>query len=53
MGRIFVGPFLPVLGEDGDVFGQKMIELLEDRKNIEKLIQRIEKLKNEEESTSK
>lgn len=44
MSRLFVMPFLPVFGEEADVFGQKMISLLEKRKNIEKLIQKIEEL---------
>ena len=45
MSRLFVMPFLPVFGDETDVFGQKMISLLEKRKNIEKLIQKIEELK--------
>ena len=45
MSRLFVAPFLPIFGDDGDLFGNKMINLLEKRKNIEKLITRIEELK--------
>lgn len=42
MGRMFVFPFLPILGDQGDLYGQKMIKLIENRDNIEKLIQKIE-----------
>jgi hypothetical protein len=45
MSRLFVAPFLPIFGDDGDIFGNKMMNLLEKRKNIEKLISRIEELK--------
>lgn len=45
MSRLFITPFLPIFGESGDIFGQKMINLLERRKNIEKLIVKIEELK--------
>lgn len=48
MSRLFISPFLPIFGDEGDIFGQKMIRLLEKRKNIEKLIQKIEKLKMSE-----
>ena len=45
MSRLFVAPFLPIFGDEGDIFGNKMISLLEKRKNIEKLITRIEEFK--------
>ena len=48
MSRVFVSPFLPIFGDEADIFGQKMINLLENRKNIEKLIQKIEKFKTGE-----
>lgn len=46
MSRLFISPFLPVFGEEGDIFGQKMINIFENRKNIEKLILKIEELRD-------
>ncbi len=45
MSRLFLSPFLPVFGDETDIFGQKMILFLEKRKNLERLIQKIEEIK--------
>lgn len=45
LSRVFVWPFLPVFGEEADVYGQKVIEVFHKRRNIERLIERIEELK--------
>ena len=44
MGRVFVSPFLPLLGETSDVYGHKLLTIFENRKNVERLIQKIEKM---------
>lgn len=43
--RVFLWPFLPVFGEEADVYGQKFIEVFQRRKNVERLIQRVEELR--------
>ena len=48
MSRLFLSPFLSVFGDVTDIFGQKMIIVLEKRKNIERLIQIIEEKKSVE-----
>ena len=50
MSRLFLSPFLPVFGGAADIFGQKMIIVLEKRKNIERLIQKIEEIKEKKTS---
>ena len=50
MSRLFISPFLPIFGDDGDIFGVKLINLLEKRKNIEKIITKIEDLKRGKEN---
>ena len=47
MGRVFVSPFLPIFGEALDVYGHKVMEIFEKRKNVERLIQKIEKMNEE------
>ena len=45
LGRVFVWPFLPVFGEEGDVYGQRAIEVFSKRRNVERLIELIEEMK--------
>ena len=49
MGRFFLSPFLPALGEDVGVSGEKLFQVFEKRDNVENLIKAVEKLKREEE----
>ena len=44
MGRVFLSPFLPILGDSTDLYGHKLLEIFEKRENIERLIQKIEKM---------
>ncbi len=48
MGRFFLSPFLPVLGDRLEASSEKILHVFEKRKNFERLIQRIEQLKQEE-----
>lgn len=45
LSRVFVWPFLPVFGEEADVYGQRFIEVFHKRRNVQRLIEKIEKLK--------
>jgi len=45
MSRVFVSPFLPVFGEEADLSGQRYIEVFHKRRNVERLIQLIEEMK--------
>ncbi len=53
MGRIFVSPFLPVLGENIGISGEKLFQIFEKRDNVEKLIKAVEELTLEEEERKK
>jgi len=53
MGRLFVSPFLPVLGENVDIIGEKFFRIFEKRENVEKLIKAVEELTREEEEKKK
>jgi hypothetical protein len=44
MGRFFASPFLHVLGEETGLTGKKLLLIFEKRENIEKLIQTLEKM---------
>jgi ribosomal protein L12E/L44/L45/RPP1/RPP2 len=44
LSRVVLAPFLPALGPDYNTLGDKLIYVFEDRKNIEKLIQILEKM---------
>jgi hypothetical protein len=44
LSRIVLTPFLPALGPQYDMLGEKLIYIFEDRKNIEKLIQILEQM---------
>ena len=53
MGRFFVSPFLPALGEDIGISGEKFLQIFEKHENVEKLITAIEELTREEEEQKK
>jgi len=42
MGRLFVSPFLPALGENIGISGEKFLQIFEKHENVEKLIKTIE-----------
>ena len=48
MGRFFVSPFLPVLGDDIGINGEKILQIFEKQENIEKLVKAVEALEEEE-----
>jgi hypothetical protein len=48
MSRVFLAPFLPILGHNLSDIGEKYITVFKDSKNIEKLIHLIEQKVNEE-----
>ena len=49
LSRFAIAPFLPALGPAYNELGEKLLYVFEDRKNIEKLIVRLEDLVREEE----
>ena len=49
MGRFFVSPFLPILGENVGINGEKFLQIFEKGDNVEKLIKAVEELTQEEE----
>jgi len=54
LSRMLLSPILPVLGPEYNLFGDKMIYILQRRENIEKLITMIEeKLKNDKTTIEK
>ena len=53
MGRFFVSPFLPALGEDLGISGEKFLQIFEKHENVEKLIKAVEDLTREEEEQKK
>ena len=53
MGRFFVSPFLPVLGENIGIGGEKLFQIFEKHENVEKLIKAVEELTREEEEQKK
>ena len=53
MGRVFISPFLPVLGENIEISGEKLFQIFEKRENVEKLIKAVEELTREEEEKKK
>lgn len=46
MGRFFITPFMPILGDNMGVKSEKFLIVFEKRENIEKLIIRLEELVN-------
>ncbi len=53
MGRFFISPFLPALGGNIGITGEKFFQIMEKQENVEKLIQTIEKMTQEEEEQKK
>ena len=53
MSRLFIGPFLPALGERYGLTGEKLIDVFEKKKNVEKLINLIEEMAREDEKRKK
>ena len=49
MGRFFLSPFFPVFGSDADIAAEKIINIFEKHKNVEKLMEKIEELEIEKE----
>ena len=48
MGRLFLSPILPALGEDLGMKGEIILQVFEKHKNIEKLISLIETMEQED-----
>jgi ABC-type Zn2+ transport system substrate-binding protein/surface adhesin len=48
MGRFFLSPFLPALGETVSIGGEKIFQVFEKHENVEKLIVKLEELASEE-----
>ena len=46
--RLTLSPFFPILGSNIDIWGEKVINVFEDRKNINKLILLLEQMPDEE-----
>ena len=46
--RLTLSPFFPILGPNIDMWGEKVINVFEDRENINKLILLLEKMPDEE-----
>ncbi len=46
--RLTLSPFFPVLGSTMDMWGEKLIDVFEDRENIDKLILLLEDMPDEE-----
>ena len=53
MGRLFLSPFLPVISKDVGISGEKFFQIMEKRENVERLIQAVKKLTQEEEERKK
>jgi hypothetical protein len=53
MGRLFVSPFFPLLGENAEVSGEKFLRVFEKRDNLKRLIEAVEELSREEEERKK
>lgn len=48
MGRVFVSPFLPILGDEIGMTGEKLMRVFEKRENVEKILSRLEELADKE-----
>ena len=53
MGHLFISPFLPSLGENVEMSGEKFLQIFEKHENVEKLIKAVGDLKREEEDLKK
>jgi uncharacterized membrane protein len=47
MSRLMIAPFLAAFGPDTDMLGEKLIYVFEDRRNLDKLIDRLEEISRE------
>jgi len=52
LGKFFISPFLPALGEEISISGEKFFRIFEKRENIERLISMLEEMSAEEETTA-
>jgi hypothetical protein len=48
MGRLYLAPYLPILKQDFNISGEKLLRIFEKRENIEKLIRLLEEKAREE-----
>ena len=48
--RLTLSPFFPILGSTMDMWGEKLIDVFEERENIDKLILLLEKMSEEEDT---
>ena len=48
LGKFFISPFLPALGEEISISGEKFFRIFEKRENIERLISMLEEMSAEE-----
>ena len=48
LGKFFISPFLPALGEEISISGEKFFRIFEKRENIERLITMLEEMSAEE-----
>jgi hypothetical protein len=53
MGRFFISPYLIMVGDELGMTGEKIIQLFENRDNVDKLIAAIDNLQNEEKQKEK
>ena len=49
LSRMFFTPFLPILGPNINMLGDKLVYVFQDRKNIERVIKLLEQMNEEEE----
>ena len=52
LGKFFISPFLPALGEEISISGEKFFRIFEKRENIERLISMLEEMSAEEVETA-
>jgi len=52
LGKFFISPFLPALGEEISISGEKFFRIFEKRENIERLITILEEMSAEEETAA-
>ena len=53
LSRMFFTPFLPILGPNINMLGDKLVYVFQDRKNIERVIKLLEQMNEEEEEKKK
>ena len=53
MGRFFLAPFLPALGEKIEMGGEKLLQVFEKHDNVEKLISMLEEMTEEDKKKEK